>query len=81
MKTIKLTLPEFWASALINGDYSGLEDDEVQELEQWLSWAKDQNYGFCLDVNTDERFFLQYHDASAYVLACECLEYIFEVIA
>jgi hypothetical protein len=79
MKTIKLTLPEFWASALINGDYSGLEDDEVQELEQWLSFAKNEGYGFCLDVNTDERSFIQYHDASAWVLACDCLEYTFEV--
>jgi len=79
MKTIKLTLPEFWASALVNGDYSGLEDDEVKELESWLSWASSEKIGFCLDVN-DERSFIQYHDASAYVLACDCLEYIFEVV-
>jgi L-rhamnose isomerase len=81
MKTIKLTLPEFWASSLINGDSSGLEDDEVQELENWLSWAKNQGYGLCLDANTDERFFTKHHDASEFVLACDCMEYIFEVTA
>ena len=79
MKTIKLTLPEFWASALINGDFSGLEEDEANELECWQSYASTENIGHCVDVNTDERFFLQYHDASAYVLACDCLEYTFEV--
>lgn len=79
MKTIKLTLPEFWASALINGDFSGLEDDEANELEAWQSYASTENIGHCVDVNTDERFFIQHHDASAYVLACDCLEYTFEV--
>lgn len=80
MKTIKLTLPEFWASALINGDFSGLEDDEIIELESWLSWAAGENIGFCLDAG-DERSFIQYHDASAYVLACTCLDFTFEVTA
>ena len=79
MKTIKLTLPEFWASALINGDFSGLEDDEANELEAWQSYASAENIGHCVDVNTNERFFTKYHDASEFVLACDCLEYTFEV--
>lgn len=29
-------LPAHWASALINGDESGLEDDEVAELNEYL---------------------------------------------
>jgi hypothetical protein len=78
MKTIKLTLPEFWASALINGDFSGLEDDEANELECWQSFASTENIGHCVDVG-QEKSFIQYHDASAYVLACDCLEYTFEV--
>lgn len=78
MKTIKLMLPEFWACALVYGDFSGLEDDEANELEAWQSYASTENIGHCVDVG-HEKSFIQYHDASAYVLACDCLEYTFEV--
>ena len=77
MKTIKLTLPDFWASALINNDFSGLEQDEENEFLRW-GFSLDKNIGPCLDVNK-ERSFTKHHDASEFVLACDCLEYIFEV--
>jgi len=75
MKTIKFTLPDFWASALINDDASGLDDDEHDQLNEWLLNVKP---GHCLSVS-DEYKFTKYHDARDYVLACDCLEYIFEV--
>jgi len=52
------TLPAYWASALINGDYSGYEDDEIAEIQEferlhgccvgcgddsWFSWQNDVN--------------------------------------
>lgn len=31
-----LRLPVRWASALINGDYTGLGDPEEEEMNDWL---------------------------------------------
>ncbi len=33
MKTDTITLPAAWACALINGDYTGLDNDEAQRCE------------------------------------------------
>ena len=35
-KVLTVTLPEHWASALINMDYSGLDEDEEREVKQWM---------------------------------------------
>ena len=78
MKTETFTLPAHWACALVNGDFSGLEDSEADELEAWQSAASEQGYGFCVEVS-GEAFFCTGHDARAYVLPCDCLEFTFEV--
>ena len=54
IKTISLDLPSFWASALINGDESGLEDEEQEQLD---AWTKDNQNLYCIDVS-EETFFL-----------------------
>jgi len=36
MQTEVRTLPAYWASYLINADASGMEDNEVQEIEYYL---------------------------------------------
>ena len=42
IETDTITLPEYWASALINGDYSGLEPDEKRRCKQAVAdLAKD----------------------------------------
>ena len=69
------TLPEYWASALINGDESGLSDSESKELNQWLD---DTKPGYCVSVD-GESFFTQYHDAPG-VLACNCLKFTFQTV-
>lgn len=75
MKTITYTLPEFWASALINDDATGLSDEEHEQLNEWLlAYAP----GFCVSVS-DDREFTRWHDARDYgVLACDCLEFTFQ---
>ena len=35
-KVLTVTLPEHWASALINRDYSGLDVEEEREVKQWM---------------------------------------------
>ena len=73
-------LPAFWASALINNDYSGLEDSDRVELDQFVSWMK-KEYGRCLAVScNDEPSFTSWHDARRFgVMACDVLEYVFDV--
>ena len=34
--TITYTLPMYWASYLVNGDASGLEDGEQEQIDTWL---------------------------------------------
>ena len=36
LKVDTVTAPDYWASALINGDTSGMEDDEIAAMEAWL---------------------------------------------
>jgi len=41
---VTFDLPSHWASALINGDWSGLDDKEAEEVRSWL--AKNDNPEF-----------------------------------
>lgn len=68
------TLPARWASALINDDWSGLEQDDAEHLRRWLGAERP---GQCLAC-TDQPFFSHRHDAwSVSPLADECLEFSF----
>jgi len=68
------TLPAHWAGALINGDYSGLSDEEQYELE---SWSTSGNWGYCVGVEGEPEF-TPWHDARPEVLPCDCLTYTFQ---
>ena len=76
IKTTDYTLPDFWASALINDDATGLTDEEHEQLNDWLLQAKP---GVCINVS-DEPEFVQGHDARGYVLACNCLTITFQEV-
>lgn len=65
------SLPAHWASALINGDTSGLEDDDEAELDAWV--AAHPYYGECLGCS-------EYPDLTQYEgLLTDCLDYTFPV--
>jgi hypothetical protein len=73
-------LPDFWASALINGDTSGLSNEDEQALEAFTnSMIKD--YGSCRAIDcTDEPHFSKFHEATRFgVLACDVLNFSFDV--
>lgn len=36
INTITYKLPSYWASYLINGDASGLEDNEQEQIDTWV---------------------------------------------
>ena len=57
---ITYTLPLYWASALINGDLSGLEENEIDELDRFLE--RESNPYF-VDVS-EETWFSWSNDAN-----------------
>ncbi len=74
IETTVYTLPSHWAPALVNDDQTGLEVDEIVQLNRFM---KGEGLGAPLDVS-EEGNFMTYHDARSYgVLPCECLEYTF----
>jgi hypothetical protein len=75
---ITYSLPDFWASALINDDFSGLDDEEEAQINEWLSDnAEDMGQGHWGLEPEQEAGFCKYHDArSVGVLACSCFDYV-----
>ena len=73
-------LPEHWASALVNGDDSGMDPEDIAHIEAWS-----ESTGFetlnCVDVQfNDSGDFRTYHDAKHVgVLACNVAQYTFDV--
>ncbi len=76
--TVEFTLPEFWAPALINGDTSGLEAEEIKQIDAFMAANADaQTFNVTCDAE-EEPSFHHNHDASFYgVLACSCRTYQF----
>lgn len=72
MITENYTLPACWASALINDDYSGLEESDITALEAWRAANDKPDIVSC----SEEAYFSRYHDALPQLgLACTCLNY------
>lgn len=75
-ETIDFILPAHWAPALINGDVTGMEDDEIAILDR-IEMDFRNGSPFTWQVMEDEPSFVTYHDARPYgVLACDCLTYL-----
>jgi len=71
---IELTLPNHWASPLINGDLTGMSDEECDEFTEFCD---NQLQGLhCLDVDEDKSF-MKYHDAQQYALPCDASTFTF----
>lgn len=51
IEIIRYRLPIYWACALINGDYSGLSEEEIQEIDAFLKKAE----GYPVDGVTKTR--------------------------
>lgn len=74
MKTETATLPSHWASALINGDFSGMSEADEAELAHILDLNPEWNQ----PVDCEEVGFCWAHDATPYgVLAGDCSKYTF----
>jgi hypothetical protein len=76
---IEYTLPEHWACALINGDYSGLDDEESELVDLWLeSTSEERGEGHWEIPEFELAGFTNDHDASPVVLACNCLDIVWQ---
>jgi hypothetical protein len=74
MKVDTYSLPAYWASFLVNGDASGLDDVELGIIKKWMDVAGVK--GACLSCS-DEPEFRRYHSAYPEVLATDCLDFHF----
>lgn len=68
MQTQTHVLPAYWASALINNDESGMNDQEIIDMNNWLELNKP---GACAEVS-EEPFFGRFAG-----IGCDLLEYTF----
>lgn len=59
MSIRRYTLPAYWACYLVNGDASGLEDGEQEDIDAWI---ESENPGDCTDC--DEPYFSWTNDAT-----------------
>jgi hypothetical protein len=58
IKTVEYKLPVHLACALINGDRSGMSDEEERQLDEWVSDKVAQHGGLfhCVDVSQNCEF-------------------------
>jgi len=69
------TAPSHWASYLINGDASGMNDSEIAACDAWLARA-----GLGTPVSCADAGFMRWHDAAnEMLLAADCQTYLFLV--
>lgn len=67
------TAPSCWASYLINGDASGLDDEDIAKCDAWLESLPSQ---WC--VSCEELGFCHFHDAREFApCAADCAIYTF----
>jgi hypothetical protein len=66
-------LPQYWASALINGDYSGIDDDEELQIKEFLASVPQGFY--CVECSEESSF--SYYNDSNTNYGCDVSEYTF----
>lgn len=57
----EITAPAYWAGALINGDHSGLSDEESAQVERFENDLAARGMSVVSDVEGSERFTNSYH--------------------
>lgn len=59
IKVIEVTLPAYWASYLVNGDASGISDEDLELCDEWLR----DNLELIVVSCDGEPYFSRYNDA------------------
>lgn len=71
IEAIRYRLPVYWVGALINDDWTGLSDEEAQEVDDFVKHADGCPVG--VDWGTED--FYSYNDANA--IGGTCVDVIF----
>ena len=71
IEVIRYRLPVYWARALINDDYTGLSDNEEQEIRNFLKRVKADP----VSVDWETEGFYWYNNANN--TPGECVDFIF----
>ena len=76
----EVQLPSHWASALINDDWSGYEDEEITQIRDLLQLSDLEKY-FCAGVKDDSSFQQRpsYWSASYGLLDGDYSTYVFQL--
>jgi len=59
--TQEYILPAYWASGLINDDYSGYQSEEIAQIEHFL---KANDVKQCIDADVENSYFAHSNDAN-----------------
>lgn len=74
IKTAVGTAPAHWAPYLINGDASGISEDDAKQADAFEEWLTGE-HGYISGCSL-ESLFKTYHDARKFgALAADCLTY------
>ena len=81
METIDFILPVYYASALVNNDFSGLEDSEVKLLNDFINnGVKKYGQFWCLSADTENSYFSPYNDLPGMRnIGADVCNYIFDI--
>lgn len=75
LNVVKYLLPTYLACPLLYGDYTGLTDKEIKQLENWVV----MNPGYCVSVENDVSF-CHDHEFNNIPLAGDCCTFIFHEV-
>jgi hypothetical protein len=81
MQTETFELPTHWATSLLYGDNSAVDDDQdTQALDAFIDWML-AKYGQCWAIDVaDDHAFARWHDATCFgVFPCDVSTYTFDV--
>lgn len=78
-KVYEFNIPDFYLPYLINGNRSGLKEDELTAVNKFLDKECNDPISH-FSTSDDGPFFMTYHDLRPYgILACNC-ERVFYVV-
>lgn len=76
----QVCLPAHWASYLVNGDASGMDDDDVEQVDYVIAHLFPECSATCVNVD-DDAGFVNFHDARVHgVLPCDCATFTFHIV-
>ena len=73
-------IPNFYLSAFVNGDQSGLTTEDAMKMNQFINDELKTHKRFWCLSDVEDLGFMTYHDLQPYgVLACDCSKVAFDV--